>query len=193
MTKEELKEKKLKIFELRLSGSSITTIARDCNCTRQYINKVLNSFDEIEVDDTIVLPQLPQDAAEIAWEVSTARCKDDIETISEEIWRSEADIATVVWYLTKNRKKYHKPKSESYFSAVNKWRNQTNTSIKELAEACGVQTSILQLKLSGQEQMPYWLAQRLCEVTGIEMKDLFADIIQIGYLYDGKEADLNEK
>lgn len=163
----------------------MSAIAETCDCTRQNVSRMLSVFSKYDVSEEKTLENLPAEAFEISLEILSHK-RNNFNDLSDAIEDySRRELATVLNVLQGRRTYYDKQDTAGYYSALNEWRSETNTSIHALAEKAGISTVRLQAILAGKLKMPYEYAAKLSKITGLTISEIYDDARQISEILQG--------
>lgn len=174
-----------KICSMRLDGATIYEIGDTVGMSKQAVAAFfVKTFPEFELSRTPKpVPDIPKARM---MEICTMRIENqnlsmqDIANILE-IPYSEVEQTFV--YL---RSRVPPRMQKSCYPAVNEWMVKNGVLLRELAEMVGVGSETLSVILRGayERQMPYELATKLSEVTGLSFREIYALQIKRGTYKD---------
>ena len=164
---------KLEICRLKFCGESVISISEITGFTKQCIYTFIRKFPR---SGRSVPVSRPKDITE---EQVKAYCRDYIsgyspQEIAERYGVTEETILQLFYYISGRRVVSSRPK---YYNALAKWMRSHGYSQRTFAAELGIPISRLKDVFAGYRHMDAELGQRISDMTGIPLKELYADVL----------------
>lgn len=173
LTEQERYARDIYICKQRLQGISIIEISDSLNLSRQCIYNVLKKFPK----DTAETPcyAMPYESAVEACDLFLHG--QSVPQIAETIGEPENDIYSVFYALTAKRVRTPTNTGKGY-PAIIDWLKSHGGSTDILAGICQLQREQLWKMLSGRVFMPYDVAIKIKDYTGLTLNEIYDNVLE---------------
>lgn len=164
----------LDILTLRVQGYSYVEIAQKYGCSKQCVDRHLQTLcpDKSKIDiNSLHTPRLSEDIISgLLPEI--VRLKGDAHAVSLQTGVDETEIRNLIYFLCAKRRSWSR--ELDLYPAINNWCKKNLMSKAEFANAINISETRLMQIIHGNSHMDIATALKIQEMTGLSMAEIFA-------------------